>query len=103
MDVSSSGSFPLLPYPTANVFASDRRPPLPRMYRSHLAWSAMTLHKDTHIEDAYVEIIGMVKDDLTIKALTYINLGSTLGEPTVRLHSVSRSASALDSWSSSRY
>lgn len=33
-----------------------------------------------HIEDPYVEIIGNVKDDLTIKALTNINLGKNLGE-----------------------
>jgi len=34
------------------------------------------------IADTYVEIIGMVKDDKTVKALTSINLGNTLGEST---------------------
>jgi replication factor A3 len=32
------------------------------------------------IADTYVEIIGNVKDDLTVKALTSINMGSKLGE-----------------------
>lgn len=36
------------------------------------------LSRDMHIEDPYVEIIGNVKDDLTIKALTNINLGKAL-------------------------
>lgn len=31
-----------------------------------------------HIEDSYVEIIGTVKDDLTVRALTSINLGPKL-------------------------
>ena len=31
-----------------------------------------------HIEDPYVEIIGTVKDDLTVRALTSINLGTSL-------------------------
>lgn len=30
--------------------------------------------------DPYVEIIGLVKDDMTVKALTSINLGKSLGE-----------------------
>ncbi|WWC90023.1 uncharacterized protein L201_004953 [Kwoniella dendrophila CBS 6074] len=36
------------------------------------------LSRDMHIGDGYVEIIGMVKDDLSIKAHTYIELGSDL-------------------------
>ncbi|WRT67146.1 uncharacterized protein IL334_004112 [Kwoniella shivajii] len=36
------------------------------------------LSRDMHIGDGYVEIIGMVKDDLSIKAHTYIELGSNL-------------------------
>ncbi|RSH88075.1 uncharacterized protein EHS24_000602 [Apiotrichum porosum] len=39
---------------------------------------AIMLSRDMHIEDTYVEIIGSVKDDLTVKALTSINLGNTL-------------------------
>lgn len=31
-----------------------------------------------HIEDKFVEIIGSVRDDLTVRALTSINLGPTL-------------------------
>ncbi|TXT06076.1 hypothetical protein VHUM_03549 [Vanrija humicola] len=34
--------------------------------------------QDMHIEDTYVEIIGNVKEDLSIRALTSINLGNTL-------------------------
>ncbi|WVR05256.1 hypothetical protein IAU60_002268 [Kwoniella sp. DSM 27419] len=36
------------------------------------------LSRDMHIGDGYVEIIGSVKDDLSIKAHTYIELGSNL-------------------------
>ncbi len=32
------------------------------------------------MEDKYVEIIGMVKDDNSVKALTSINLGNNLGQ-----------------------
>jgi hypothetical protein len=32
-----------------------------------------------HIEDPYVEIIGTIKEDRTIKALTSINMGKNLG------------------------
>jgi hypothetical protein len=32
------------------------------------------------MQNEYVEIIGMVKDDLSVKALTSINLGERLGE-----------------------
>jgi hypothetical protein len=32
------------------------------------------------MEDLYVEIIGSVKEDLTVKALTSINLGKQLGQ-----------------------
>ena len=31
------------------------------------------------MSDKFVEIIGNVKDDMTIKALTSINLGNSLG------------------------
>lgn len=31
-----------------------------------------------HIEDTYIEIIGSVKEDLTVRALTSINLGMSL-------------------------
>jgi replication factor A3 len=41
-----------------------------------------------HIEDTYVEIIGTVKEDLTIKALTNINLGNSLGMYNVELAEV---------------
>jgi hypothetical protein len=33
-----------------------------------------------HMADPFVEIIGTVKEDNTVKALTSINLGKTLGE-----------------------
>lgn len=33
-----------------------------------------------HLADDFVEIIGLVKDDMTVKALTSIPLGKTLGE-----------------------
>ncbi|OCF71850.1 replication factor A3 [Kwoniella mangroviensis CBS 8886] len=33
---------------------------------------------DMHIGDGFIEIIGTVKDDLSIKAHTYIELGSQL-------------------------
>ncbi|ORX39890.1 replication factor A protein 3 [Kockovaella imperatae] len=36
------------------------------------------LGRDMHIADTYVEIIGSVKDDLSLKALTSINLGDRL-------------------------
>ncbi|WWC61111.1 uncharacterized protein I303_103689 [Kwoniella dejecticola CBS 10117] len=36
------------------------------------------LSRDMHIGDGFVEIIGSVKDDLTIKAHTYIELGSDI-------------------------
>ncbi|CAD6569607.1 MAG: hypothetical protein TREMPRED_005329 [Tremellales sp. Tagirdzhanova-0007] len=36
------------------------------------------LSREIHIEDTFVEIIGSVKDDLTVKALTNINLGSNI-------------------------
>ena len=36
--------------------------------------------QDMHIADPYVEIIGNVKDDLSVKALTSINMGSKLGK-----------------------
>jgi replication factor A3 len=35
-----------------------------------------------HLADGYYEIIGTVKDDLTVKALTSIELGPKLGELT---------------------
>ncbi|KAL1409691.1 hypothetical protein Q8F55_003687 [Vanrija albida] len=38
----------------------------------------ITLSRDMHIEDTYVEIIGNVKEDLSIRALTSINLGNAL-------------------------
>ncbi|WOO79716.1 Replication factor A protein 3 [Vanrija pseudolonga] len=34
--------------------------------------------EDMHIEGTYVEIIGNVKEDLSIRALTSINLGNSL-------------------------
>ncbi|GFZ46118.1 hypothetical protein JCM24511_04364 [Saitozyma sp. JCM 24511] len=36
------------------------------------------LSRDMHLSDGYVEIIGTVKDDNTIKALTNIDLGNSL-------------------------
>ncbi|KAK6902945.1 hypothetical protein V866_008321 [Kwoniella sp. B9012] len=36
------------------------------------------LSRDMHIGDGFIEIIGTVKDDLSIKAHTYIELGSQL-------------------------
>lgn len=33
-----------------------------------------------HIADQYVEIIGTVKEDLTIRAHTHIGLGNNLGQ-----------------------
>jgi len=36
-----------------------------------------------HISDAYIEIIGNVKEDLTVKALTSIGLGQTLGQSAI--------------------
>lgn len=32
-----------------------------------------------HLSDTYVEIIGTVKDDLTLKAFLGFNMGSSLG------------------------
>lgn len=37
-------------------------------------------HQDMHLSDGYYEIIGSVRDDLTLKALTSIALGDKLGE-----------------------
>ncbi|KAI9638275.1 replication factor A protein 3 [Dioszegia hungarica] len=36
------------------------------------------LSRDMHMADPFVEIIGTVKEDNTVKALTSINLGKTL-------------------------
>ncbi|KIR25425.1 replication factor A3 [Cryptococcus deuterogattii 99/473] len=38
------------------------------------------LPRDMHIADQYVEIIGTVKEDLTIRAHTHIGLGNNLGQ-----------------------
>jgi hypothetical protein len=40
--------------------------------------SKSTDGQDMHIEDPYVEIIGTVKDDLSVKALTSVNMGKDL-------------------------
>ncbi|KAK4686562.1 replication factor A3, partial [Tremellales sp. Uapishka_1] len=39
---------------------------------------AVHIPREMHIADTYVEIIGQVKDDLSIKALTSISLGNEL-------------------------
>lgn len=52
----------------------------------------MLMGQDTHIEDTYVEIIGSVKEDGSVKALTNINLGNSLGESLHICSHVSRGA-----------
>jgi replication factor A3 len=48
-----------------------------------------------HMSDKFVEIIGNVKDDMTIKALTSINLGDSLGAFR-RLHNHEAGANVAD-------
>ncbi|WVN86804.1 uncharacterized protein L203_101977 [Cryptococcus depauperatus CBS 7841] len=36
------------------------------------------LPRDMHISEEYIEIIGTVREDLTIKAHTHVNLGKSL-------------------------
>jgi hypothetical protein len=62
----------------------------------------LTTVQDMHISDAYVEIIGHVKDDLTIKALTSIGLGQTLGQLSRTKLSVNLTKSRYESCSSGR-
>lgn len=42
--------------------------------------SLILSEQDMHIADQYVEIIGTVKEDLTIRAHTHIGLGNNLGQ-----------------------
>lgn len=54
-----------------------------------------------HIEDPYVEIIGSVKEDNTLRALTSINMGKSLGTSSMPLtpslvHSRGAKTSAAD-------
>jgi replication factor A3 len=39
------------------------------------------LHREANISDPYVEILGKVNDDLTVKVFSSMNLGSDLGKP----------------------
>lgn len=49
--------------------------------RSHLAPRRFrTSQQEIHIQDPFVELIGKVNDDLTVKALTLMNIGSDFGE-----------------------
>lgn len=41
---------------------------------------SLLMYQDMHIATKFVEIIGTVKDDNTVKALTSIPLGESLGE-----------------------
>lgn len=36
--------------------------------------------QDMHIDSAYVEIIGRVEEDLSVRALTSLSLGNNLGQ-----------------------
>jgi hypothetical protein len=38
------------------------------------------LHREANISDPYVEILGKVNDDLTVKVFSSMNLGSDLGK-----------------------
>ncbi|RXK39519.1 hypothetical protein M231_03188 [Tremella mesenterica] len=51
---------------TATVEASDGGP------------IGVVLPRDIHIEDPFVELIALVKDDLSVRALTNINLGKNI-------------------------
>lgn len=61
-------------------FPSTLNTPVSRSYTK--AEAELTIRQEIHMEDPYVEIIGTVREDGTVKALTSINLGKSLGTRT---------------------